>query len=57
MKTLNITAAAVLVIAVHEVALPVLFCWFAFAAPARALWARYLKPLLPGRVGTGTAVD
>lgn len=54
-QIVQIVFVVVLVFAVHEVALPVLFCWFAFAAPARALWARYLKPVSPGRVGTGPA--
>lgn len=44
-----IVVVAVLVLTIHEVAIPVLFCWFAFGAPLRALWERYLWPLVAGR--------
>lgn len=50
-----IVFVAVLVFTVHEVAIPVLFCWFAFGAPTKALWAHYLRPLLPGNSGARSA--
>ncbi len=42
-QILQIVFAGVLVFVVRELALPVLFCAFAFASPIRALWQRYLR--------------
>ena len=52
-----IVFVGVLIFVVHEMAVPVLFCWFAFATPTRGLWYRYLKPLLPGHSGTDAAAE
>jgi CDP-diacylglycerol--serine O-phosphatidyltransferase len=52
-----IVFVGVLICVVHEVAVPVLFCWFAFTTPVRGLWYRYLRPLLSGRSGTGAAAE
>ena len=43
-QILQIVFAIVLVFVVKELALPVLFCAFAFSSPVRALWQRYIKP-------------
>lgn len=43
-----IVVVAVLVLTIHEVAIPILFCWFAFSAAIKALWKRYVQPLFPG---------
>lgn len=43
-QILQIVFAMVLVFVVREMALPVLFCTFAFASPVRALWQRYISP-------------
>lgn len=43
-QILQIVFAMVLVYVVRELALPVLFCSFAFASPIRALWQRYIRP-------------
>ena len=40
-QMLQIVFATVLVFVVREMALPVLFCAFAFSSPIRALWERY----------------
>ena len=40
-----IVFAMVLVFVVREMALPVLFCGFAFSSPVRALWERYYRKL------------
>jgi len=40
-----IVFAMVLVFVVREMALPVLFCGFAFSSPIRALWERYYRKL------------
>lgn len=40
-QILQIVFAMVLVFVVSEMALPVLFCVFAFSAPIRAIWERY----------------
>ncbi len=46
-QILQIVFAIVLVFVVKELALPVLFCAFAFSSPVRALWQRYIKPTAP----------
>ena len=38
--------ALVLVLAVHEMALPLLMCWYAFSAPTRAIWNRHVRSSL-----------
>ena len=43
-QILQIVFAMVLVFVVREMALPVLFCAFAFSSPVRALWQRYVRP-------------
>jgi CDP-diacylglycerol--serine O-phosphatidyltransferase len=53
-QILQIVFSLVLVFVVRELALPVLFCYFAFSAPVRAVWQRRQKrlaeavPLQPG---------
>ncbi|MFN9719404.1 MAG: CDP-alcohol phosphatidyltransferase family protein [Planctomycetota bacterium] len=42
-QILQIVFAGVLVFVVNELALPVLFCAFAFSSPIRAIWQRYLR--------------
>ncbi|MGV2340051.1 MAG UNVERIFIED_CONTAM: CDP-alcohol phosphatidyltransferase family protein [Planctomycetaceae bacterium] len=42
-QILQIVFSLVLVFVVRELALPVLFCFFAFSAPCRAAWQRRLK--------------
>ncbi len=54
-QLLQIVFVLVLVFAIHEISLPVLMCWFAFTAPTRAVWSRYLRPLLPHRADAGSA--
>ncbi|MCH2212151.1 MAG: phosphatidylcholine/phosphatidylserine synthase [Fuerstiella sp.] len=56
-QIVTIVVLAVLVFTVHEVAIPILFCWFAFTAPARALWIRYLRQWLPGRLSSGQVMN
>ncbi len=46
-QVLQIVFTMVLVFVVREMALPVLFCWFAFSSPLRALWERYIRPAKP----------
>jgi len=41
MHVLQIVFLLILVFVVREMAVPVLFCWFAFAAPCRSLWRRF----------------
>lgn len=43
-QILQIVFAMVLVFVVREMAIPVLFCAFAFSSPLRALWERYVRP-------------
>ncbi len=43
-QILQIVFAMVLMFVVREMALPVLFCAFAFSSPVRALWQRYVRP-------------
>lgn len=45
-QLLQIVFTLVLVFVVREMAVPVIFCYFAFASPLRALWQRHLLPLL-----------
>lgn len=47
-QIVQIVFVGVLVFTVHEVALPLLFCWFAFSAPLRHGWQRYAGRALPG---------
>ena len=47
-QIVQIVFVGVLVFTVHEVALPLLFCWFAFSAPLRHAWQRYAGRALPG---------
>ncbi len=42
-QMLQIVFASVLVFVVREMALPVLFCAFAFSSPVRAVWERYFS--------------
>ena len=56
-QIVTIVVLAVLVFTVHEVAIPILFCWFAFTAPARALWIRYLRQWLPGHLSSGQVMN
>lgn len=56
-QLLKIVFVLVLVVANHEIAIPVLFCWFAFGAPARVVWTKYVRPGLPGRLGTHSVTD
>lgn len=46
-QILQIVFTMVLVFVVRELALPVLFCAFAFSSPVRALWQRYIRPPKP----------
>ena len=43
-QILQIVFMMVLVFVVREMALPILFCWFAFSSPVRALWQKYVRP-------------
>lgn len=45
-QLLQIVFALVLIFVVNEMAVPVLFCYFALSAPCRALWQRSLRPML-----------
>jgi len=45
-QLLQIMLALVLIFAAHEMALPLLLCWFAFAAPVTEVWKRYGRPSL-----------
>lgn len=54
-QIVNIVFVAVLVITQYEVALPVLFCWFAFGAPVKSGWAKYVRPLYSSPAGAGPA--
>jgi len=46
-QILQIVFAMVLVFVVREMALPVLFCTFAFSSPLRAVWQRYAPQAKP----------
>jgi CDP-diacylglycerol--serine O-phosphatidyltransferase len=46
-QILQIVFTMVLVFVVRELALPVLFCAFAFSSPVRAIWQRYIRPQKP----------
>jgi hypothetical protein len=37
----------VIILTAHELALPVIFCYFAFAAPVAWLW----REIFPGKLG------
>ena len=54
-QIVQIVFLAVLVSTQYEVALPILFCWFAFTAPLKSGWARYIRPLMPQRTSTNSA--
>jgi len=56
-QLLQIVFALVLVVAIHEIAIPILFCWFAFGAPAKVVWARYFKARLSRHFKTGSVTD
>ena len=49
-QILQIVFTMVLVSVVKELALPVLFCAFAFSSPIRALWQRHIRPPKPAVV-------
>ena len=49
-QILQIVFAMVLVFVVREMALPVLFCVFAFSSPLRAFWERYYLKLQKNKV-------
>lgn len=42
-QILKMVFLMVLVLVLLEMALPVMFCWFAFASPARAFWQKYRR--------------
>ena len=46
-QILQIVFSLVLVFVVQEIAVPVLFCYFAFASPVRALWDKYRRTRTP----------
>ncbi len=51
-QLLQIVFTLVLVFVVREMALPVIFCYFAFAAPLRSLWHRHLRRVIqPAKTG------
>jgi CDP-diacylglycerol--serine O-phosphatidyltransferase len=50
-QILQIVFALVLVFVVREMALPVLFCTFAFSSPVRAVWQRYVRHSKPKVAG------
>ncbi|MEZ6062173.1 MAG: CDP-alcohol phosphatidyltransferase family protein [Planctomycetaceae bacterium] len=52
-QMIQMVFAIALVFVVREMALPVLFCAFAFAAPLQKAWQKSLKPAIHGK---GTAV-
>lgn len=45
-QVLQIVFTLVLVFVVREMAVPVIFCYFAFASPCQSLWQRHLLPWL-----------
>jgi len=51
-QILQIVISLMLIFIVRELALPVLFCYFAFSAPVRSLWQLYRKP-----AGVGSGED
>jgi CDP-diacylglycerol---serine O-phosphatidyltransferase len=53
-QIVNIVFVAVLVFTVHEVALPVVFCWFALGAPIKSGWAKYVRPIYSGQAAEET---
>lgn len=54
-QIVQIVFVAVLVFTIHEIALPLVFCWFAFTAPTKHAWDKYVRPLLPARRNPGSA--
>lgn len=44
LQILQIVFSLMLIFTVRELALPVMFCYFAFSAPVRAVWQMYRKP-------------
>ncbi len=53
-QIVNIVFVAVLVVTLYEVALPVLFCWFALGAPVKSGWAKYVRPLYGRQSGASS---
>ena len=49
-QVLQLVFAAALVYVVHEMAVPVLLCYFAFGAPVQKLWYRYVQKSKPQSV-------
>lgn len=50
-QVLQILFALVMVFVVKELAVPLVFCYFAFSSPCRSIWQRYLRPLCsPGSI-------
>jgi CDP-diacylglycerol--serine O-phosphatidyltransferase len=52
-QLLQIVFALVMVFVVKELAVPLVFCYFAFSAPCRSLWLRYFRPMLSFRSKNG----
>lgn len=46
MQLLQLVFTLALVSVVKGMAVPVIFCWFAFSAPLKAVWLRYVLPTL-----------
>ena len=55
-QLLQLVFALALIVTVRArgMAVPVLFCWFAFAGPIRAIWLRYVRPLYTRVEATGS---
>jgi len=53
-QIVNIVFVAVLVFTLYEVALPVLFCWFALGAPVKSGWEKYVRPLYRTQAEAGS---
>ena len=45
--------ALIVMVRARGMVVPVLFCWFAFAGPIRAVWLRYVRPLYSRVTATG----
>ena len=56
-QLLQIIFALVLVVAIHDIAIPILFCWFAFGAPAKVMWAQYFKGKIFRHINPGSGTD
>lgn len=54
-QLLQLVFTLVLIFVVNEMAVPVIFCYFALSAPCRAFWQRSLRPLLMRTKGQPTA--